>query len=47
VVREGLEPAASPSEISNLLINIARLSPEVPTDPPIWHSIWHRHRGRE
>jgi hypothetical protein len=44
VVREGLEPAASPSRISKLLINIARLSPGIPPNPQIWHSIWHCRR---
>jgi hypothetical protein len=47
VVREGLEPVGDASEISNLLIFIAHLSPEIPLDPQIWHSIWHWHRWRD
>ena len=46
VVREGLDPAESPSGISNLLIYIAHLSPEIPVNPRIWHSIWHWSNGR-
>jgi hypothetical protein len=41
VVREGLEPATSPNGISKLPNYIAHLSPEIPPDPRIWHSIWH------
>ena len=39
--REGLEPAGGPNRISNLLIPLELLSPALPLDPQIWHSIWH------
>jgi len=35
VVREGLEPATSPSVISNLLKFITHLSPQIPLSPHI------------
>jgi integrase len=38
--REGLEPAGGTSQISNLL-NLDFLSPQFPSDPRFWHSIWH------
>jgi hypothetical protein len=41
VVREGLEPVGSASEISNLLVNHVLMSPSIPSKPRIWHSIWH------
>jgi hypothetical protein len=41
VEREGLEPAGGLSRISNLLIPLELLSPALPLDPRIWHSIWH------
>jgi hypothetical protein len=41
VVREGLEPIGGASEISNLPTFIAHLSPNIPSSPRIWHSIWH------
>lgn len=41
MAREGLEPVEDANEISNLLIFIAHLSPEIPSNPRIWHSIWH------
>jgi len=42
VEREGLEPAGSLSQLSNLLMNLDFLSPQFPSDPRFWHSIWHR-----
>jgi hypothetical protein len=37
VEREGLEPAGSLSQISNLLIPLELLSPALPLHPRIWH----------
>jgi hypothetical protein len=41
VEREGLEPAGSLSQISNLLMTVDFLSPQFPSDPRFWHSICH------
>jgi hypothetical protein len=41
VVREGLEPGASPKGISKLLKIKGAASPSIPLRPPIWHWIWH------
>jgi hypothetical protein len=47
VVREGLEPVGDASEIITLLNFMAHLSPKIPSNPHIWHSIWHWQRRRE
>lgn len=41
VEREGLEPAGSLSQISNLLMAFEFHSPSLPSNTRIWHSIWH------
>jgi hypothetical protein len=44
VEREGLEPAGRMRRISNLLTLLEFLSPPLPSNPRIWHSIWHWNR---
>jgi len=39
--REGFEPEAGTKRISNLLSCLEILSPPLPSNPRIWHSIWH------
>lgn len=42
--REGFEPERTPRRISKLLMSQRFSSPEIPLDPRIWHSIWHRRK---
>ena len=44
VEREGLEPAEGMRKISNLLTVLEFLPPPLPSNPRIWHSIWHWNR---
>jgi hypothetical protein len=39
--REGFEPEAVAKRINKLLSRFEFLSPPLPSDPRIWHSIWH------
>jgi hypothetical protein len=39
--REGFEPETKSKQISNLLKYFEILSPPIPSNPQVWHSIWH------
>jgi hypothetical protein len=44
VEREGLEPAGRMMRISKLLTLLEYVPPPPPSNPRIWHSIWHWNR---
>jgi len=39
--REAFEPETRSNKINNLLKCFEILSPPIPSNPRIWHSIWH------